>query len=146
MPVPVREQILQNLVATLAGLAGVRVERDLEAEVQDYPTLNVIEGDQSADSGTHGATDYRMAVTVEGYVQTPGRDTLAAANNDLYARVVRALNDDYTLGGFAQDVTETAAAFDVDRDGMETPTAYFAVEFEIRYFTRQGDPYAVGPS
>lgn len=149
MPTPVREQVLAAIkvkLAAIAGIAGLVVERNRDAEVQSFPTLVIVDGDMAADNSINSAsTQYEMEVIVEGYVVASEYESLGMAVSTLQAEVVKALTADYTLGGIAFDINEMQTSVDVNRNDGQSPAAFFATVFIAQFHTKQGDPYTVGP-
>lgn len=151
MPTAIREQVLAAFALVFSSQTGagesfngVTIERNLDHKVTLFPTLNVVDGDQTPDHDNSGITLYTVSPTVEGYVQAASKALLTASVTDLYARVVAAATADYTLGGLAIDVREGALATVSDKEGSNF-TAEFTLQFDIDYATKPGDPYTLGP-
>jgi hypothetical protein len=147
----VREQILAAFFTALKALEGtvykLTAQRDRDTEVSEYPALVLLAGEQSADdSFATGVTRYVLTVTVEGYVQeTDDGKTTAEKIDELYGKVLQAALSDRTLGGLAVDVREQPLEQQIDRSAGHPPGGAFSLPFEIEYWTRQGDPFTVGP-
>jgi hypothetical protein len=146
MPIPIRERVLAALAARLvAELPDVAVERNRDSAVSRYPALVVVDGDQAADHGTAGITQYTAQAVIEGYAQAATPAGLGPVLNDLYGRTLAAAVADPTLGGIAVDVREREMTVVVERGEGGKPTAAFSLAIEIEFFTALGDPFAAAP-
>lgn len=143
----VREQVLTAILDTLETISTIynlAVHRNLDAEVEHYPTLILTDGDEEANEAAfQGFCDCTMNVMIEGHVQLEGGSTtnIGTAVNALYAAVEQALLADRTLGGTAVNVLKGGCQVDVNRGAGQQPQGAFAAEFSVQYFHRSGDPY-----
>ncbi|BBK30309.1 hypothetical protein EDC65_2245 [Stella humosa] len=149
MPTPVVEQVLAAVEARLAaitGFPGLLVERNRDAEVDRFPTLLLIDGDQDRiGDETMGYRRVMLEFMVEGYVSANLQSGLGPARNALYAAVVAALMADPTLGGLAVDLHEGRTSRALGTGDGQTPAAAFATIYELEFWTREADPYSLGP-
>lgn len=148
MPTPMREQVFAAAAARLALLAGVRVERNRDREIESsmMPMLVVIDSGQSADDGNSGFRRYVLRLSIEGYVTAAAAAGIGPALSDLYARTVEQLLADHTLGGLAVDLREGDLADPViDREPGHRPIAAFELSVEVEYWTAPGDLHAPAP-
>jgi hypothetical protein len=146
----VRERVLAAFFARLEGITGVyglKVERNRDTEVTTFPFLVQVDGDHEVDEGfATGIDRYLMTVTVEGYGQAPQQgETVQGKLDQLYGKVVQALAADHTLSGLAVDVEEQSLDFDIDRVDGHQPGGAFSAAFRVEFWTKQGDPFTVGP-
>lgn len=148
MSLTIRERILAKLVEVLATeLTGVRVERNRDARVQEFPSIILIDGAQQPfEPESTGFNEYHLTATIEGYVQHEDQSELGPALNDLYGRAIKAVMADRSLGGIAID---TAEGFmdppSIGRRENQQPTAMFSVEITVKFWTAENDPFELGP-
>ncbi len=145
MTICIREQILQAIVTKLGNLTGVTIERNRDAAVQAFPSLIVRDGNQETASINSGMTDYTMTVSIEGFVKSSSTASIGTDLNDLYARIVKAIIADYTLGGIAEDIAETGMDMLIDDMPGNAPHGAFNVTFQVKYTTLENDPYSLAP-
>jgi hypothetical protein len=138
----VREQIFAAIEDRLRGIASpvvAEVERLPSADPVSFPALHIFDGGHRIVDMEAGTTRYTLTVPIEGYVEQSSGVAAHAALNALYAAVVAAVMPDPPLDGLAETIDEqdfrTAIAplASIDRLG-------FAVDFEITFATRRGDP------
>ncbi len=147
MPDPIREQVLaafKTKLAAITGVSGLTVHRNRDTEVVQFPALNVLDGNQTADDGVTGYTRYEMEVAVEGWVKSTTA-LLGSDLNQLYAKTVQQAVSDRTLGGLCVDVLEVDTAVDLNRAEGQAPSAAFLTTFQIIFMTKQGDPFTLAP-
>ena len=145
----VRERVLAAFKTTLEGLTvfGLSVERNRDTQVTEFPALVMRDGEpQPDDTFATYVTRYVMPVEVEGYVRTDeDGKTVEQKIDQLYGLVVQALLADPTLGGLAVDVAEQPTAVQRDTAEGHPDCGAFLTTFLVEFWTRQGDPYTVGP-
>lgn len=91
-----------------------------------------------------GQDRYLRRFAVFGYCRAATDALLAAAINDLNARLVKAILTDPTLGGVAEYTWERSQDNpDWDDEKGRRPNASFTVHFETEYVTKQGDPFSL---
>lgn len=141
----VREQILSALATALGsvtGFSGLVVERDRDTEVDRFPMLVVIGGDQSAEeiAGSQ-VTRYGMNVAVAGFIRpTTNSEAAGKQANALYAAMLAEALSDRTLGGLCVDIAEGDTQFSLDAAEGHQRLGSFETQFLITYFTATGDP------
>jgi hypothetical protein len=158
MALSVREQILAALAAKLGAIVtgGVAVTfyRNRRKAIAQgaWPALNQIDGGHGAPEEvlTPGISQYTLDVELEGEVgATPTaamtEAQLGPALSDLYAASLKAALADRTLGGLCIDIHEGALAVDPDRGEGKAPAGAFSLALTIDFWTRNGDPYTIGP-
>lgn len=145
MTIPIVERVAAAFVQRLEALEGVTVERERDQEVAEYPFLNVYEGGSNPDDESTQIVQHDLTMTVEGFVDAEMPAELGPARNALYARVVAAALADPSLGGVAIDVREGDRSQGRAESEAGRPVGWFVLDFTIRFATRQGDPYSLGP-
>ncbi len=150
MPVSVAEQILQALFQALDEIPDILVERNRDDEfpAAELPALNLLDGGMPAvDRSVHGIDAYVMRPAIEGFVAAKPAAAAATAAQDLLARVQQRLGQlsNPPFDGLAVSVDEGEMTPDLARGTPEEPQAGFALVLEIEFWTKPGDPYAVGP-
>ena len=143
----IRERILAAFTTKLENITTVidlNVERNRTTEVTKYPTLIVIDGNQSTDNSNTSFTTYQLQVSVEGYVQDDA-DKVGSAVNTLYGETVKAILADITLGNLCFDIQEEDMVVDLDRGEGHAPQMAFLLQFSVSYMTKQNDPYTLAP-
>lgn len=150
----IREQALVAFAAmlgtidTIDGLTAARVTRNRAEPAALFPSLNVIDGDETPDHGhSNAATRYAAQLTVEGFVQGTTPALAGSALNALYAAVLAKIGNPSvnTLGGLVVDMTAGAYQSEIGRGENETPEAAFTLTVAFDYWTAAGDPYTAGP-
>ena len=147
MPTPIREQVLAAFHTAIDTALSVDVERNRSREIPVDSTSYVVllDGQQYIASDETGLIFYTMTVTVEGYSRAATDALVGPAVNALYADVVAAAVADHTLGGLSVDVREGDLPDVYIDPEASKPTMAFALDFEIDYFTKETDPYTIGP-
>lgn len=141
----IRERIiaaLETKYSQISTIAGLIVERNRDTPVQEFPTLVIIDGQQSPSYDDTGITRYDMEVFVEGYVRAASND-LGTANNALYGAVLKKTMEDITLGGLCFDIRERDMLPDINRNEGEKPEAGFSLLLSVSYLTKEGDPFSL---
>lgn len=143
----IREQVMaaaKTVLDGITGITGLKVYRNRDAAVSARTALVLYEGNQQADHELPNQIRYTMTLNLEGIVK-PASDNLGSEINNLYAKAIQALVADYTLGGLTVDVKEISTDFEVlQQEGMQ-PAATFLSRIEVMYFTRDNDPFTIGP-
>lgn len=140
------EQILQAVHECLDGieLDGLLVERNRDTEVQEYPSLIMIDGRQTPiESALAGSILYDLEVEIEGHValaEGEGDVNIGTKLNELYALVMQALREDHTFGDLATNLTEGEMLRDIARSAGHSPTAAFSLMVTIQFETQDQDP------
>ena len=138
----VREQIMQALVAALAGV-GATIYRERRSPVKDdiCPAVVVTdEGQGPADyTLSAGVVRYDMAVALEGYVKAAGDAAAGQARNALYGQVLLALNDP-ALRALVIDIDEGALSPQTDSMPGAAAVSGWRLDLTLAYETT-GDPY-----
>lgn len=142
----IREQCLVAFKSNLATLAGVTVQRnrDTEAERDEMPLLNMLDGSVQLNTVSAGFHHYSMIVQVEGFVKAANADLLGPALSDLYGKTLQKVLSNRTLGGIAIDVRESEAALEPPvflGNAAGVAVAAFETGFIIEFSTVPGDPY-----
>ncbi len=146
MPTPVREQVLAAVATLLAAIPGVALYRNRTVPVATFPALVLRDGGMTPSDETLGFTDYRLRLDVEGWVSAGTDAELGPAISELHAAVVAALLADTRLGGIAVDLHEGETSDpEIDRGEGRAPVAVFSTAFDVRFWTREGDPFTAGP-
>lgn len=147
MTLSVRERLLaaffQKMDALRVSLPALKVERNRADPVTAFPTLVVIDGNQTAQTLETHMTRYALSVDVEGFVQVS--TGLGSEVNVLLALVQQAALDDLTLGGLCFDIEEGEATIEIDRNEGRLPMGAFLLPFTIHYYTAEGDPFTPAP-
>lgn len=150
MTLSIREQVLQAFYLRLQAVTGVTILRNSGDQVDVAPTAIMVDGGQERHTGAGGDGEvfgqdtYTLRVRVFGYVDAATDEALGGAISDLYAKIVAAILADPTLAGAAQYTREASSSLDDpdwDSDRGRRPNAAFAVNFEVEFVTRNGDPY-----
>lgn len=139
----VRETIWAAVDAALAAIPGVaKYERCASGDPADFPAVQAHDGGQVVTEGEAGRTRYRMDVSVEIFVQSPGGAAAHAALNELYSGAVTAL---VGLVGVLPELEEVeegdlriAVAPLADRRRLAA-----ACDFAFHFSTRRGDPSVI---
>jgi hypothetical protein len=154
----IREQVLAalkvRLETLLPAVPGLAVFRNRTKGIT-APALNVQDGPQQKDSSIVAMQRTVMSVAIAGYVEATSDEEIGPALNDLYGRVIDALEADVTLSA---DLSGNGPAFDLreggldvdlgtDADGapLETPAGWFYLTVEIEFTTRQGGSGQLAP-
>ena len=138
MATPVVEQVVAAFVARLEALDDIKVERERDQEVGEFPFLVVYEGDKDVDDGQTSYTSHTQTITVEGYVEAEEPADLGPARNALYARVAEALLADPSLGGLSIDVREGNRSSFRAESKAGKPVGAFTVDFLVTFWTKIG--------
>ena len=147
MATPIREQVLAAfhlaIDTALTPIVERNRSREIPVDVDDF--VVVLDGPQFTASDETGLKFYRLTVNVEGYARAATDELVGPAINALYADVVTAAMADHTLGGVSVDVREgDLPNIYIDPESSK-PMMVFALAFEIDYFTKEIDPYTIGP-
>ena len=148
MTLSIREQILSAFLTKLSaitGIAGLTVERNRAAAVQEFPKLVMRDGGHEVTEENTGMMHYRMMVDEEGYVLSSADSNLGADINALYSATLTAALADRTLGDLAGDLTETSMDIELDRLEGNAPCAAFNLGFAIDFYTTPGNPTSLAP-
>lgn len=143
------ETVRERVYAAFAALqSAVDVEsernRGKAVELNNYPRIVIIDGDDDVDEDNNGIKRHTGHVTIEGYAKAEKTEDLGSEYNTLMGDVIKAALSDHTLGGLAVDVREESTAVQIDRDSS-IPSAVFEIKFVIDYFTSSTDPYELAP-
>jgi len=146
MTATIREQVLQAFHDKLSAIeiAGLRVDRNRDTPVEDYPSIVMVDGGQVADAENPGVKDIEMRVDVECFVRanTPGE--LAPAFDEIYGKTVQAVLADRTLGALAVDIDEDELDDPIiAREEGVGPTLAASLSFTVRYWVDPDDPYTL---
>lgn len=153
MTLSVRERVIAAFAARLATVTApnvvgtLTVYRARRQEIPEgkLPALNMRVTGGMGEQVNAGVTRHVLRVTVEGYAKATTDTDLDSALADLAAAVAAAIESDPTLGGLAVDTNpaglDVGAADDEGIGGLGGVLAAFDVEF----WTRPGDPYALAP-
>jgi hypothetical protein len=148
----IRERVLAALKLQLEtlvpGMPGLSVFRN-RTKGMPAPALNVQDGSQQTDTGIVQMKRNTVTATIAGYVEAATDEEIGPAVNDLYGRVIDALEANTSLGGVAFDLRELGLEVDLgtDADGapLETPAGWFYLTVEIEFTTRQGGSDQLAP-
>jgi hypothetical protein len=140
-----RAVVLAVVGTALAGMADVQAfnGRDTDIAATEMPAVVLRDGGHDVRDGISGEASYTLAFTVEGFVTGTDEAAIAAAVDDLYGKVVKALVADPTLGGEASDVRHVSmSAPDPLTEDQDAPYAVIELDFEVDFETAENDPYA----
>lgn len=140
----VRQQIRDNIVTTLTGLAttGARVyqSRLYPIDKAKLPGLCIYtksETSQFMTMGSNRIVEHDLRVVIEIYVR--GLTGYDDSVDSIAVEVENALRADRTRGGLAKDTA--ISGFDADYSGEgEQPVATALIEVEVKYHTREANP------
>ncbi len=141
MPTPVREQIMAQLATLLGQLAGVTLRRNPDTPASVLPTIDLFDtGAQEPGQQGGGVEEYFLEAPIDLFAAD------GAALNALEAEAWAKLAANTGLGGLAIDIARVKQ----DEGAIDTqpghPTAIGRpMPVRIQYWTREGDPFAVGP-
>lgn len=152
----VREQVLAALEKRLrtlqAGDPTLKVHRNRRAQLDEPNSLALEDGPQStqADDST-GFKIHLAQPTIEGYVTAPTDAEIGPAINELYGKIVAAIELDGTLAdlaggeqpgdGPAIDCLEAGLKVQIVKNAdAKQAEAFFDLEYSVEYTTAQGDP------
>ncbi len=141
MPTTIAQQILDHVETHLGTIPGVTVWGNRTEEVDKFPALVVVEGEDKPDNDNTGVTLITMSVGIEGHVQATTDAELRAAREALYAAALAKLLADTTQGGRAIDTNHTGTERWTDQGEGHKPTAGFSAALEILFATVEGDPF-----
>lgn len=141
MPTPVREQIILAVVATLGGVAGATVRRNSADPAEAPDTIDVYDtGGQEPLQAGGGIEEYLLEVPIDLFAAD------GPALNTLEAKAWQVLAANASLGGVAIDVARIRQEGGaLDRVDGHPNAISRAMPVSVRYWTREGDPYSVGP-
>lgn len=149
----IRADIYQNLIDTLNGIriaAGYETDATAEGQatrgnrlVNDNLVL-IDNGDSPVEDSPVNADDYNASFTVLCF-SAPSDATAAQPFPpelfNLVAEVRKALNDDYTRGGYA---INTITGSDAPRESPRDGCACRSLDFTVHYRTNKDDPTTYG--
>ena len=143
--VDIRERCYAAVFALLSGIEGVVFTArnpDDNLEPEKMPALIQLDGGHRVIEELHGADEYAALVEFEIYVTAQSSAALLPAFNLLLARLTKTLFENRTLGSLAQDIRHTGLEDpELDRSEDGGPFAAGVASYEIRYATREGDPF-----
>lgn len=133
---PIREQILDALTRRVRGEYGIPAPED----ERDLPVTIVQDGADTVES-RYGVEHCVMPLAVASAEQAVGetRAQLRAQANTLFAKLIRTLHDDETVGGLADGI-------DYAGGGIQTEAGKFVfaeAQFRVRYHFVRGNPYLI---
>ena len=154
----VREQSLAGLAVRLgtliAGWPGLQVFRNRRG-VLPSGSLAFRDPPQASDVGQTGMKRHTMTVVIGGFLEADSDDEIGPLLNELYRRVIDALEADTTLGatpgaGPAVDVRELGLDTDLEEaaDGdtsLKRASGSFYLSIEIEFTTRHGAAGSIAP-
>lgn len=127
---------LKTRIETLiAAVPELKVYRNRSAAMKDAPALNVIDGGHSVETEQTEFKMFYLGATISGLVTADSDEQLGAAANELYGRVIDALEADTSLGVDASDVIERNLEFELESEDAKKPTAWFHLGVEIQFTT-----------
>ena len=153
MPTSIREQVVDAVRSKLAAMAtgsptlfeDLVVERTRGRPVgeDDFPRLVIEEGEQDKTEETDNHKQFTASIPIMGFVKASADTALGPALNDLYARVVEALEADKTLGlAFVLWSGEGPLVSDADEEKGHAPGGSFTLDWEVVYQVSVTDPYS----
>jgi hypothetical protein len=149
MATTIRELCLAAIFTALTGITGVKAFRNRSSIIdpEELPAVVLYDPSMNTDiSNEFGSFRIvTMTVDVEAHVTAADDGALGAALNDLYGKVVNALQADASLGGNAIDCREMGIAqADPSKDDGADPRMGAVIQFEVQYQTDARDPTSFG--
>jgi predicted TIM-barrel enzyme len=146
----IREKCVLRLIWLLQQISvipGLKVERNRDAGVTEFPTVNVIDGDHDTDSSSLGFEEHVMECDLEIYASAKTDDVLQASFDQVFGAISKAAASDTSLNGNAVDVKQLGLKNVQTLTGAEgmQPARCGVLVLEITFSTKYGDPYTVGP-
>lgn len=150
MAEPICEQIAAAVFARLQAIdsdhfANLYVYRNHDAAHVEYPALVLFDGDMTPSSENSGFTNYDMLLRVDGLLNPADTSEIGRDINRLYAETLAALLEDTTLNGLAIDIIEGPRDVQIGRGEGQGPFGFFSLQFTVKFWTQEDDPYQVGP-
>jgi hypothetical protein len=152
----VREQVLAALKTRLetlqATIPTLKVYRNRRTQLDEAPGLAIEDGAQATQPDQVRIKFHTLQPIIEGYVTAATDDEIGAAGNELYRRVIDAIEADVTLGatpgsGPAIDCRERELRFElVKGEDAKTAECFFSLELDIDYATKHGAAGELGPA
>jgi hypothetical protein len=138
MSLPIREQIIQALVARVGGVRRLEMydERDL-------PITVVSEGDDNAAEGRYGLTNVTMSVGIARAIPMSGiKDSTwyTELNTALANLITEVFTGGDDLGGLAHGIDYVSGSVDLLTDAAQGGGV--AVTVNVRYSFVHGNPYS----
>jgi hypothetical protein len=141
MATPIREQILQGLLAR-AKKAHASAKRDVPLyNDDDLPKLILWDAQESNSPQQYGKDDLTLSIVID-YAQSVQAQTgLSTAANAIIAKIIAAMHDatDFTLTSLITSLRYRNSAIDYPEPGRGVLGV--RVTFDVTYQTRKGDPY-----
>lgn len=136
-----REQIWAGLEAALqAGTGAAEIERMPSGDPGRFPALHLHDDGHAPEPETEAfASRYRMAGTIEGFVEGAGGAATHAQLNALYAAMLAAIIAFADSSAFIETIDEGAMRVAVAKLGSTRRLA-FSHDFELTYVTPRGAP------
>lgn len=154
LPDPVRERIVQHCETSLWAIDGTGAYYFALADVQrgkitapddltKLPAASLEEGDEAPTQDTNLLLTHVLPLGIEVWLRS-GKDDppLQTLANRMLADVERALTADPTRGGLAKRTTPVGTSG--VQDAAPGVLTSVLANFEIEYYTRQGDPASTG--
>lgn len=143
----IEQKILEAIEQELTtALTDVSVESNRDAEVTEFPTVVVVDGDATINAEATGRDEYQLQVDIEGYVAADTSQALRALRLDLFSKVVKAVMADRTHGNLAEDTRLENRIDLLDRREGARPNGGFALTILVIFWTQQGNPDVIGPA
>lgn len=147
----IHAKLAEVLIAGLEAIYGeneIRVERNRDIAFQDFPGVNILDGDiQPQEPESTGVSAYVATVVIEGYVQAAEHTELGPLRSALLANVVKIWKADRKLDGLSIDITEVEETLmpAPSRQPNQSPVAGFSHPIRIFFWTEEDDPFLPGP-
>lgn len=146
----VRESVLADFNTALQNIAdaieGVKVDRNLDIEVSDFPAAIQFDGGHDVEQDDTGVDRHTLRIDVECYVEAALYSGLAAAIDAMYVAVVAAVLSDYGRNDLASDTRLTGFQDPIiERAEGQGATAAFLLTFEVDFWTTTNDPTTKAP-
>lgn len=141
MPTAIREQIMTALAAKLGEIAAVTVRRNPDTPAEALPTIDLFDtGGQEPGQQGGGIEEYFLEVPIDLFAAD------GPALNEIEAKAWAKLAANTGLGGLSIDIARLKQEDGAIDTQQGHPTAIGRpMPVRIHYWTREGDPYAVGP-
>jgi hypothetical protein len=149
---PIRERILQHCENSLRAidgtepywstLADVERGRPVPGDLKRLAVAFIDEGDEAVSQDTSLLNTRLLPLTVEVRVRSDA-GSLPTVGNRMLADVERALTVDPTRGGLAKYTRLTGTSIPLQDEGPGV-LASVRAQFEIQFYTRQGNPGSKG--
>ena len=143
---------IETALNTISEISGLTVERNRSSPPTpaDCPLIVLLDGQGEGeaaqvvkeDAGALGHKVYLAMPTIEGWVKADAAADLGPAVNDLYGRVINALEADETFGDVGMFIAEGEYNSGVDREEGHRNMSWFALTITVEFQTARTDAYS----